>query len=1778
MRFTKFVFIFFFLISFNVFSAKYYVNDNSTAGDIYCTAVGAAGNAGTSPSTPKTTVAAILALGGFVNGDEIYVDAGTFTESNISLPAKTFKIIGAGINFTIFDNSNGGNPFSTNNANSTILTMYDLTIKNYTTSTSGNGMVFTMSSGFNLTLNNVVISNCGTVNPGSGGATCPATINTSGTLTINGGGFFCNGGNSGFGCGAINISNNTTISISNAIFYNNIKTGFGSNCNGAAIANGTSTSAATNTVTVSNCYFLNNSIVGSTTSLGGSAIFTNTSSFTITNCIFKGNSMSNTSPTGYGGVCNFRGGTISITGSLFDSNSSGGVEGTIATTVSGDITISNSKFTGNTATNTSDIYCTGATTPTVNATNCTFGDSEVTTYFIRQNLGTFTIANCGTPAKTGTFTTTNTTSPTAFTTPTVPSYTGNCTVSLTPTEVTVTATQGTLGPTYYSNLRLAFANINDGLHQGVVTVTINSSTTENTSAVIYASGSSNGSGTASYTSVTVYPNASATGLSVSGSLSGIPTIIIDGADNVVIDGRPGGTGTTSQLTISNSASSAASNRALLFQNDATNNTLKYCTFKADNSSTTNSTAGVVFLGTASSSGNNSNTINNCSVTYSNSSTAAAIVAYTAANSNSSFTISNSLIYDFTNYGIWLSTNSDRSTIQDNSIYRLASITSGSTVIGLIYIQAGDQYTISNNYIGGTAAKCGTGTYFTASNTTNFYGIYLAGSGSNSTTINGNFIKYITVGTASNTIYGIYTNSSSTTLNIYQNEIEYIKNSHVTTAASTIYGVSFNGTSVTLNFYRNKLTNIFWVSGGANAIIYGCQFAQTTTSPLMCYNNYISVGNAQTGKTYTINSTASTSYFLNNTVEMLSSSGGNFDNHCLQIITATTNYLYNNIFKSSTANATSIYNGIIYYNSGTTTVTHNYNYYQNAYLATACVRTASAAGNLATFTAWEGGTNGKSNTTMTLYSSGAVNANTADVSGTGTNLFSANAVGGSSVSITTDIIGTTRPNASMWMGCYEGAPVIYYSKTAVSTDANTFANWNSNRDGSSGSAPGAFNTANYVFIVQNGHICSPTATWTGSATGFVMVESGGALDLNAKTLSTWGSIKIVSTGVSSSGALFNSSTAASISVPIVLTGNATISSSGSSGLTLTGGITGMGYTLTIDGANATTISSSGINTSTTGALIKSGSGTLTITASCDYTGETTISEGVVNIQHATALGTTASGTTVASGAVLQIQGEITVGAEALTLNNDGISSTGSLRSIIGNNTYGGNIILSGNNVRINSDLNTLTLSGTITNSTLNLTIGGAGSVTANGVIGNGAGDLTYDGSGTLVLGATNTYTGITTISSGTVNLGANQALSNNLNNSGTIDVTASNYSLSLTGNFTNNGTFTSHSGTVTFNGGSAQTISGTTDPNFYNFTLNNASGVSISLNTTVQGTFTFNSGKFTTQGYTLTIGTNGTNGSVLGYSSSNYFIAYKNGVVATGSLKQFINSKSSVANANVYVYPIGDLTNYTPFTITINSASTLAAGAYFSMYTNASKISGLNISITTYLTRYWSGIDSGITTPNYDIAYSYSASDIISGTESDLMPIKKSGTTWFKPSGSSLTTGTAVGTGGFTLGTRTLTWSGLTSFSDYGGVGPEAVGLPIELIKFSVKKVGSDNMISWETQTEKNNDYFTIERTLDGIWFEVVGNQKGSGNSNSLIKYNLKDFDVHKTLNYYRLKQTDFDGKFTFSDLISIDNKEINNENRFIVKTYNLEGQEVNDSFRGIVIILYSDGSTEKILR
>jgi hypothetical protein len=109
-----------------------------------------------------------------------------------------------------------------------------------------------------------------------------------------------------------------------------------------------------------------------------------------------------------------------------------------------------------------------------------------------------------------------------------------------------------------------------------------------------------------------------------------------------------------------------------------------------------------------------------------------------------------------------------------------------------------------------------------------------------------------------------------------------------------------------------------------------------------------------------------------------------------------------------------------------------------------------------------------------------------------------------------------------------------------------------------------------------------------------------------------------------------------------------------------------------------------------------------------------------------------------------------------------------------------------------------------------------------------------------------------------------------------------------------------------------------------------------------------------------------------------------------------------------------------------------------------------------------------------------------------------------------------------------------------GVGYSGVGvLPVELISFTVKHIENEVELNWKTAAEINNYGFEIQRLIIvnqstiNNWVNI-GFVKGQGNSNSPKEYFFKDTPQNATKFQYRLKQIDFDGKYKYSDVVSVE--------------------------------------------
>ena len=305
-----------------------------------------------------------------------------------------------------------------------------------------------------------------------------------------------------------------------------------------------------------------------------------------------------------------------------------------------------------------------------------------------------------------------------------------------------------------------------------------------------------------------------------------------------------------------------------------------------------------------------------------------------------------------------------------------------------------------------------------------------------------------------------------------------------------------------------------------------------------------------------------------------------------------------------------------------------------------------------------------------------------------------------------------------------------------------------------------NTFDGETTVSAGVLNIQNSSALGSTTGKVTVNAGATLQLQAGiTVPVGEDLSIAGAGVGSLGALRNVSGNNAWNAAVTLLANTTVASD-SGVMTIAGAVDiGDSQFLTVKGSGSTLVN--GVITGTgAGGLIKEGAGTLTLGAANAYTGSTTVSAGSLNIQNAGALGATGGSLSIASGAAVQLQGGVSFGtiSDTTVLTGAGVSTTGVLRNMSGNNTWNNTLVLSGA-ATIGSDAGVLTLASPIDlGIDQSLTVKGNGSVfISSSISGTGISGLIKQGAGTLTLTGANTYEGETVVSAGVLNIQHSSAL-------------------------------------------------------------------------------------------------------------------------------------------------------------------------------------------------------------------------------------------------------------------------------------------------------------------------------------------------------------------------------------------------------------------------------------
>jgi uncharacterized repeat protein (TIGR02543 family) len=362
--------------------------------------------------------------------------------------------------------------------------------------------------------------------------------------------------------------------------------------------------------------------------------------------------------------------------------------------------------------------------------------------------------------------------------------------------------------------------------------------------------------------------------------------------------------------------------------------------------------------------------------------------------------------------------------------------------------------------------------------------------------------------------------------------------------------------------------------------------------------------------------------------------------------------------------------------------------------------------------------------------------------------------------------------------------------------------------------------------------------------------------------------------------------------------------------------------------------------------------------------------------------------------------------------------------------------------------------------------------------------------------------------------------NNITLSNNMGINLDEYNLTVTGDLTNDGSEITGTGKVIFAGTATQTISGATT--FGNVEFNNSNGITASTEPTINGAATFTNGIINGK---VTFGSNAT---ISGVSTSSHV----NGVV----------TKSGTANG--FTFPTGSNGNLGKVEVTDGSATDVSV-QYFSnpagfgandlpRWWNAADMSGENPFNHVSNVEYWRISSTEAITANF-VAEASTDMHFNSETEDeDKIPTNiqmafYDNNRWTNVGGSASIEGNTLSiTDAEIPASATRGISG--NYTTFGSKSKSSV-LPIELVSFTANCNGRSALIEWTTATEKNNDFFVLERSNDAVNFKEIARIAGAGNSIEPISYAYTDYGARNGDNYYRLVQVDYDGTSTTSEII-----------------------------------------------
>lgn len=357
----------------------------------------------------------------------------------------------------------------------------------------------------------------------------------------------------------------------------------------------------------------------------------------------------------------------------------------------------------------------------------------------------------------------------------------------------------------------------------------------------------------------------------------------------------------------------------------------------------------------------------------------------------------------------------------------------------------------------------------------------------------------------------------------------------------------------------------------------------------------------------------------------------------------------------------------------------------------------------------------------------------------------------------------------------------------------------------------------------------------------------------------------------------------------------------------------------------------------------------------------------------------------------------------------------------------------------------------------------------------------------------------------------------------LDATASNYDINLAGNWISTTTHASYSlrarsAKVILDGSGAQSIScsGRGQEEFYDLTIaNSGNTVTMSDDVAIGNQLDFStSGFLNIDANTLTIN-NWDDGDIVGFATDRYAIINSSSVFT-------INGVDGNETAN---FPMGFSSSSLDFCrsdIFNNDNSNTSFSLSVCNYLNSIGSCSSGTQVTSDAVEITWNITSAST--DADVSLFWDASKELTGFNRAASDIAHYIGSWNQLG--SYTSSTNLSGSIYYRTENTTSFSPFTMTSDLAA-------LPVELLYFTAILSGDVVDLNWETASETNNDYFTVERSSNGLNWEALSEIKGAGNSSRIIHYSEVDTKPFPGTSYYRIKQTDFNGMSEYSPVQQI---------------------------------------------